>query len=144
MPNNIPLTNFHFIVNWGTSAVAVSEVTGLQMELQVASYRDGSSPQNSFEKMPGIKGFTNVVIKRGLMKSNNDFYNWINTAQFSNVERRDVIISLLDATGSPAVVWKLSNAWPCRLAYYPMNAANGQVIIEELELAYENMTVQNN
>ena len=61
-----PLPVFHFTVEWGGSRVGFSEVTGLTQENQAIEYRDGSFPEYSSIKMPGIRKFTNVVMKRGI------------------------------------------------------------------------------
>ncbi|MCI5141387.1 MAG: phage tail protein, partial [Candidatus Electrothrix sp. ATG1] len=40
-----PLPAFHFKVEWGGTQMAFSEVTGLNIEVQVIEYRDGLSPE---------------------------------------------------------------------------------------------------
>ena len=58
MPAQYPLPVFHFTVEWGGSRVGFSEVTGLTQENQAIEYRDGSFPEYSSIKMPGLRKFT--------------------------------------------------------------------------------------
>ena len=72
MAANYPLPVFHFTVEWGGTRIGFSEVTGLTQENQAIEYRDGSFPEYSSIKMPGLRKFSNLTLKRGV-KSDNDF-----------------------------------------------------------------------
>src|SRR5213596_1374789 len=98
-----PLPVFHFTVEWGGSRVGFSEVTGLTQENQAIEYRDGAFREYSSIKMPGLRKFTNIVMKRGIIKSDNDFFKWLTTISLNAVERRDVIISLLNEKHEPVM-----------------------------------------
>lgn len=138
---NYPHTKNHFKVEWGGANIGFMEVSGLSIELDVVDYREGSSPENSVRKMPGMKKFSDVVLKRGIVKNDDDFYRWISTATFNQVERRDVVISLLNEQHEPGVVWKLRNAFPSKLEYSTLEAHSSEVIVESLTLAHEGLTV---
>jgi phage tail-like protein len=137
-----PHTKNHFRVEWGGTNVGFMEVSGLSIELDVVSYREGSSPENSERLMPGLKKYSPIILKRGIVKSDDDFYKWINTAQFNTIERRDITISLLNESHEPAVVWKVKNAFPFKLEYSPLNARGSEVVIESLTLAHEGLVVE--
>src|SRR5262245_53342506 len=96
MPAQYPLPVFHFTLQWGGTRVGFSEVTGLTQENQAIEYRDGSFPEFSSIKMPGIRKFANIVCKRGVVAHDNDFGKWISTVKMNTVERRDLIVSLLN------------------------------------------------
>jgi len=137
-----PHTKNHFKVEWGGSNIGFMEVSGLSIELDVVNYREGSSPENSMVLIPGQKKYSPVVLKRGLVKNDDDFYKWINTSQFNKIERRDVTISLLNENHEPVVVWKIKNAFPFKLEYSPLNANGSEVAIESLSLAHEGLTIE--
>jgi len=139
---NYPHTKNHFRVEWGGTNIGFMEVSGLSIELDVVSYREGSSPENSERLMPGLKKYSPIILKRGIIKSDDDFYKWINTAQFNTIQRRDVVISLLNERHEPVVVWKLKNTFPSKLEYSTLNAHSSDVVIESLTLAHEGLTVE--
>lgn len=134
---NYPLPRYHFRVDWGGAQMAFTEVSGLTMEIAVVEHRDGSSPDQSAIKMPGLRKFSNIVLKRGVRKADNDFYNWINSVRLNTVERRDVAISLLNENHEPVTTWRVRNAWPCRYEVASLNAQSNEVLIETLELAHD-------
>ncbi len=84
--NKYPVPVFHFRVEWGGKNIAFSEVSGLTQELQVIEYRDGSSPDYSTIKMPGLQKYNNITMKRGIMKGDNDFFKWLNTVQLNSID----------------------------------------------------------
>jgi len=141
---NYPLSNYHFQVEWGGTRIGFTEVGGLDIEVDVIEYREGSSPEYSPTKMPGQYKYSNIILKRGIFKQDNDFFQWMNTIHLNEVERRDITISLLDETHVPVMTWKVRNAWPVKYSG-PMLKANGhEVAIETLELAHEGITVEVN
>ena len=138
-----PLPKFHFQVDWGGTRIGFTDVSGLDITNDVIEYRDGASPEYHKIKMPGQRKFSNIVLKRGIFKSDNEFYNWFNTINMNTVERRDITISLLDETLSPVVVWKVKNAWPTKVTSTDLKADGNDVAIEQLDLAHEGLTMQN-
>jgi phage tail-like protein len=142
MPYPIPV--FHFSVDWGGTRMAFSEVTGLNIEAQVIEYRDGLSPEFSTIKMPGLKKFGNITLKRGVFAGDNDYYNWLNTIKLNKPERRDITISLLNEEHNPVMVWKVKNAWPTKMTSPDMKASGNEAAIESLEVAHEGVTVESN
>src|SRR5262245_39579921 len=111
MPTQYPLPTFHFTVQWGGERLGFSEVSGLTQENQAIEYRDGSFPEYSSVKMPGLRKFSNITLKRGIMKSDNDFSNWLATVKLNTVERRDLVINLLNEKHEPVMVWKVHNCF---------------------------------
>ena len=139
-----PMLTCHFQVEWGGTRVAFSEVTGLSIEYDVVEYHDGSSPEAGSVKMPGLRKNTNITLKRGIVKGDNEFFQWINTVSLNQVERRDLTISLLDETHAPVMLWKVKNAWPVKLESPLFNAHASEVAIESLELAHEGIRIETN
>jgi phage tail-like protein len=140
---NYPLSKFHFQVDWSGTNIGFTEVTGLDISNDVIEYRDGSSSEYSKIKMPGQRKFSNITLKRGMFKSDNDFYTWFNTINMNTVERRDIVISLLDETMTAVVVWKVKNAWPSKITPTDLKADGNDVAIESLEIVHEGLTIQN-
>ena len=143
MDHEYPLPKFHFQVDWGGQSIAFSEVSGLDMETEVIEYRHGASPEFSKTKMPGLQKYSNVTLKRGVFASDNEYYNWFNTVSLNTIERRDVIISLLNEEHEPVMVWKIKNAWPAKIQSTDLKADDNAVAIESMELVHEGLTIQN-
>ena len=140
---NYPLPKFHFRVEWGGSRIGFTEVTGLNLETEVIEYRDGSSPEYNKIKMPGLRKFGNITMKRGTFQSDNDYYDWFNTVSLNQIERRDVTISLLNEAHEPVVVWKVKNAFPIKIQSPDLKSDANEAAIESIEIAHEGLTIQN-
>lgn len=138
-----PLSKFHFQVEWGGTTIGFTEVSGLDVETEVIEYRDGASPDYSKIKMPGMQKFSNITMKRGTFKSNNEFYEWWNSIEMNQVIRRDITVSLLNEEHEPVVTWKVKNAWPAKITSTDLKADGNEVAIESIELVHEGLAIQN-
>lgn len=139
---NYPMSKNHFQVQWGGNNIGFMEVSGLAIEIDIIPYREGSAKESSERLMPGQKRYTPIVLKRGIVKNDDEFYKWINSAQFNVIERRDVIISLLNESHEPVVVWKVKNTFPSKLEYSPLYSRGSEVAIESLTLVHEGLVVE--
>lgn len=138
-----PLSKFHFSVEWGGTTIGFTEVSGLDVETEVIEYRNGASPDYSKIKMPGMQKYTNITLKRGTFKSNNEYYEWWNSIEMNQVIRRDITISLLDEEHQPVIIWKVRNAWPSKITSTDLKADGNEVAIESMELVHEGLAIQN-
>jgi len=138
-----PLPKFHFLVKWDPGVRAgFTEVTGLDIQIEVIEYREGLSPEYSKVKMPGMRKFSNLTLKRGTVAGDSDFYKWVlNVNLDASVDRRDITISLLDETHNPVMSWKAKQAFPVKLAASDLKADGNEVAIESLELAHEGLSI---
>lgn len=136
-----PLPKFHFQVQWGGVRIGFTEVTGLDMQVEAIEYREGSSPEYSKIKMPGMHKFSNITLKRGTMQGDSDFYKWVNTINLTVTERRDIIISLLNETHAPVMTWKAKNAFPVKVQASDLKSDGNEVAIETLEIAHEGLNI---
>lgn len=138
-----PLPKFHFQVEWGGTKIGFTEVTGLEVTTDVIEYRDGASPEYHKIKMPGMQKYSNITLKRGKFKSDNEFYDWWNTHQLNQIERRDITVSLLNEKHEPVFVWKIKNAWPIKVNATDLKSDAGtEVAIETMELVHEGLTME--
>ena len=138
---NHPLPNYHFSVEWGSGSIGFYEVTGLCIENEIIEYREGSHPEHATLKMPGKRKYSNLVLKRGVTKGNFEFYQWMKTINGSTVEKRDVVIKLLNEAHEPVMAWRARNAWPCKISAPDLKANSNEVAIETIELAHEGLDV---
>lgn len=136
-----PMGALHFQVEWGGSRSAFSEASGLTIEYDVIEYREGNDREFGSRKMPGRPRYSNVVLKRGIMQGDNELFQWINTIRLHQVERRDVMISLLNAEHEPVLSWRIMNAFPVKLEGPTLSATGNEIAIETLELAHEGIRI---
>ena len=143
-PNVWPLPKFHFQVKWDSAVMSFAEVSGLDVEVQPIEYRHGDSPVFSAIKMPGLKRYGNVTMKRGVfITSDNRFWEGFDQIKMNTIKRVPVTISLLDEEGKPTMVWTLTNAWPTKVTGTDLKSEGGEVAIESLEIAHEGLTIAN-
>lgn len=138
-----PIPKFHFQVQWGGTRIGFTEVTGLTIENEVIEYREGSSPEYNKIKMPGLHKYGNITLKRGIFASDNEYYDWLNTVKLNTIERRDLIISLLNENHEPVVSYKVKQAWPVKIQAPDLKSDANEVAIESIELAHEGLMIQN-
>ncbi|MBL7903857.1 MAG: phage tail protein [Bacteroidales bacterium] len=137
-----PLLNNHFQVEWGGNRLGFTEVTGLDMEINIVDFREGNSTETRFRRLPGLEKPGTVTLKRGILPGDNQFYEWMQTIRFNQAERRDVVITLLNESHEPVMRWKLLKAWPSKLSGPWLKSDGNEVAIETLELAHEGMVVE--
>ena len=123
---------YHFVVQWGGTRIGFQEVSGLNIQADAVEYREGSNPESQPLKMPGQIHYSNIVLKRGIVAKDNDFFAWINTIKLSKVERRDIVVQLLNENHEPVVVWKIRNAFPVRYSGPVLLANASEVAMEGL------------
>ncbi len=140
---NYPLPKFHFLVEWGGTRIGFTEITGLTMETEVIEYREGNSPEYSKVKMPGLRKFGNITMKRGTFAGDNDYYKWFNTVKLNTIERRDITISLLNENHEPVVVWKVKSAWPIKIQSPDLKSDANESAIESMEVVHEGLVIDN-
>ncbi len=138
-----PLPKFYFRVSIADQEVSFQEVSGLDIEAQVIEYRHGNSPEFSTIKMPGIKKSSNITLKKGVFKGDNTFWDWFNAIKLNTIERKTVVISLLDEEGNPTMTWTLNNAWPTKVTGTDLKSDGNEVAVETLEVAHEGITISN-
>jgi phage tail-like protein len=138
-----PMPKFYFQVKWDSAVMSFEEISGLDVEAQPIEYRHGDSPAYASIKMPGLKKYSNVTMKKGVFKGDNKFWDWFNKIKMNTIQRVPVTISLLDESGKPTMVWTLANAWPTKITGTDLKAQGNEVAIETIEIAHEGLTIAN-
>jgi phage tail-like protein len=144
-----PYGTFNFLVDLGTGdtgsiRAGFQEVTGLNMEVTSADYRNGNEPVNHVRKINGIYKVGDITLKRGLMGAP-DLYQWIVQVRTGDqAARRNITIQLRDESGQNTVMtWRLTNARPIRYNGPSLNGKTGtDVAIEELVVSCEDLAIE--
>jgi phage tail-like protein len=139
MPNQPPrdhLVNCKFQVEIeGITVAAFTAVDGVESTTEVIRFADGNQSQND-RKRPGRTHYTNIVLKRGYVATD-ELWQWYKMITQGQLNRRSGSIIVLRDDGSEAVRYNFFEAWPCRWKSLVLDAANARNLVEELELVVE-------
>lgn len=130
----IPVFYYRVTIPGKEDTIAFSEVSGLSIEYQTITYRDGLSYRDGAKYMPGLPTPVNITLKKGVVKGDSYLLKWISSIKLNTVEKRDVTVDLLNENGEPIVSWKVIDAFPKKLEAPAFNANSNEVAIESLEL----------
>jgi phage tail-like protein len=143
-PEPYPPTAFYFRVDFGDGALrgqdgSFQEVSGIGAELRLEEVAEGG--ENRFvHRLPLPPRYTNLVLRRGLVPGGSPLAAWaaatIGSALTKPIKPSFLRVSLLDEDGGPRVCWKFINAFPVKVELAALNAMEGRIAIETLELAY--------
>jgi phage tail-like protein len=137
---NDPYAAFNYIIEiGGITAGGFSEVSGLDAEVQPIDYRNGDEDFVP-RKLPGLKRFPNIVLKRGII-GNLDLFKWLNTALTGAVDRREGAIILRDEQRNEVMRWKFTRGWATKLAGPALKGDGNAIAVETLDIAHESLEV---
>ena len=136
------LSGFRFRVEIdGITQAGFSEVQVGETTIEVIEYRGGNEPTH-VRKLPGLTKYANVTLKWAATASN-ELFNWWKGGADGEVQRRQMVVSLLDEQKNVVKRWMMRNVWPVRYAVSPLVAVDGCVVVTEtLECAVESMVAE--
>ena len=142
-----PFTAFNFSVEINKSgdkdilcAAAFSDCDGLEITMDVKTIREGGNNGKQI-RFTGPFNYGQVTLKRG-MTTNFDLWDWVNETLTNPSLRADAQIVLLGADHkTERVGFVLSRCLPTKIKAPALNAKDGMVAIEELQLTYESLTL---
>ena len=140
-----PFTAFNFAVeiNRGQDGnalvnAAFSECDGLEMTMDVKTIREGGGNDRQI-RLAGPLAYGNLTLKRGMTDSF-DLWQWFADTVDQPTLRADATVVLFAPDGqTERARFHAARCVPVKLKAPPMNAKDGQVAIEELQLAYESL-----
>ncbi|MEM6879297.1 MAG: phage tail protein [Bacteroidota bacterium] len=138
-----PVPKFHFKVSFGNIGEAsFQEVSGLDSEMDIVEYRAENRSGFSKVKMPGLKKATDVTLKKGMAKNSGALLSWLSETRMNTIKRETVTIQLLDEEHKPLFAWTLKNAWPMKITGTDRDTHDNEVVIEEMTLAHEGVSME--
>ena len=143
-----PFTAFNFAVEIKVDGVAMqvvdaafSECDGLEMTMDVKTIREGGNNGRQI-RLTGPLTFGSVTMKRG-MTANLELWDWFNLMLTDQSLRADAEVVIFASDGATERArFQLSRCVPVKLKSPPLNAKDGAVAIEELQIAYEKLTLK--
>lgn len=116
-----------------------SECSGLDSSIDFEEYKEGGN-NGTILKFPTRASFSPIVLKRGIA-NRDDLWAWHNGFLLGRGQRKDGLIALLDDNRTPAKVWAFHRGLPSRYRGPTLNALQGAVAIEEVEIVHEGLAL---
>lgn len=144
-PGNLkdPLALHRFAVEIdGITTGTFDECNGLEGKMETHEYKEGGLNGYS-HKLPGPVTFTNITLKWGTTDSTAlwDWFNRVISKKDKSGELKAVSIVQYNSMHNEVQRWNLAGAFPLRWAGPGFNAAQSNVTIEQLELAFGELTL---
>lgn len=114
-------------------------ISGLSRELQVSQYSEGGENARNIYLADKIQHGT-LILERGVMLVTPLTWFFDSILQGDKVSYANVVIMLLNEHFTPSATWTLSNALPVRWQTSDFNANSNTILINTLELRYQDMT----
>ena len=147
--NGVPFTAFNFaveIVRADASAplvsAAFSECDGLEMGMEIKTIREGGVNDRQI-RLAGPATVGQLTLKRGMTDGSFELWKWMadSVADPSLRAEAEVVLLAADGAGERAR-FVLSRCLPIKLKAPTFNAKDGAIAVEELQIAYERITVK--
>jgi phage tail-like protein len=136
-----PIPKFHFSVTWNGNEVPFQEVTGLKLNTEMIEYRPGNDPTFIKQRVPGLKKFENVTLKKAVFKNDTALYDWYADVQTNPERRYDIIVTLLDEQAAPLMTWTIVKCFPIAHTGPDLNSESNELAMESLEIVHEGITM---
>ena len=144
-----PFTTFQFDVEIKVDGVAervcdgtFSECDGLEMTLEPKTIREGGRNSGPVH-MAGPVSYGQLTLKRG-MTTNGDLWSWferVATPEYAGL-RASAHVVMLAGDRTEQARFLLTGCLPIKLKAPALNGREGVVAVEEVQIAYESLTVQ--
>ena len=143
-----PFTAFDFAVEIDVPGVATkvcnaafSECDGLEMTMEVKTIREGGNNGKQI-RLTGPLSYGQLTLKRG-MTATFDLWDWFSAMLTNAALRADAEVVVFAANGTTERArFILTRCVPIKLKAPALNAKDAIVAIEELQLAYESLTLK--
>lgn len=143
-----PFTAFNFSVeihvpdlNPKLCNASFSDCDGLEMTLDVKTIREGGNNGQQI-RLTGPLGFGQLTLKRG-MTATFDLWDWFEAVLRNPRLRADAEVVMFAENGTTERArFVLSRCLPVKLKAPTLNARDGMVAVEELQLAYQSLTLK--
>lgn len=122
----------------GIHEASFTEVSGLVVETEVEERHEGGLNQH-VHRLPKGSKLANIVLKRGLSDSDR-LWKWHQQMVAGTVDKKDLSIVLLDASGEERWRWNVTQAFPAKWTGPDLKADASALAIETLELVHHGLS----
>jgi phage tail-like protein len=152
-PTTLPFVAFNYSVEINVPLIgnklcggSFSECDGLDLTMDVKTIREGGNNTSQI-RMIGPVNYGQVTLKRG-MTSNFDLWDWFDALQHGTADqlrgdlRGEAQVVLLGSDHTEAVRFLLKRCLLTKLKTPALNAKDGAIAIEELQLTFQSISIQ--
>ncbi len=149
-PEARPYTAFNFRVEIAVKGVAstvcggsFAECDGLELTLEAKTFREGGRNSGPVH-LVGPVSYGQLSLKRG-MTTNLDLWKWFETVVTSGNRglRASAEVTILAPDGkTESATFALTGCLPVKLKAPSLNAKDGVVAVEEMQIAYETLQLK--
>jgi phage tail-like protein len=129
-----PAPGSFFLVEAGLTRTGFERMHLPVLERDAIRYREGGDNSDAVRKLPGLLSVGDALLERGVVPADTELFQWLTDPAAA---RRDVTVTLLDATLSPVLRWTLRRTFPVSLEWSVLDAVHGTVLVERVRLAVE-------
>lgn len=143
-----PLPIYNYRVDIDGVSASFSKVSGLDLGFETITYKESYATTGkagpNIMYMPGQIQQVTITLEKGYVngKSIPVFYSWINDTQLNRIDKKDIVVHLLDETGNTVVRWTVIDAFPTKLTGPSFDASSSEVAIESMELVALRVTME--
>lgn len=117
---------------------AFTECSGLGVERETETYAEGGLNEY-VHILPGRTKYTNIVLKRGIVKSD-ALWDWCQEGiSNGNVRRASLSIELYNPGGEILKTWDVLDAYPVKWTGPTLNTGNAEMAVETIEIAHHGL-----
>jgi phage tail-like protein len=117
-----------------------AECDGLEMTMEIKTIREGGNNGRQI-RLSGPMSYGQLVLKRGMTKDSDlwDWFNDVNDDPSLRATAEVVMFSSEEGKYEERARFTLTGCVPVKLKAPPLNAKDGLIAIEELQVAYEKL-----
>ena len=147
--NSVPFSAFNFaveIVRADASSplvsAAFSECDGLELGMEIKTIREGGANDRQI-RLAGPATVGQLTLKRGMTDGSFELWKWMSDSIADPSLRAEAEVVLMASDGaSERARFVLSRCLPIKLKAPTLSGKDGAVAVEELQIAYERISVK--
>lgn len=141
-PRVDPFRTYNFRLEIDNLPVAAfSEASGMTSEGDVVDYRTGVDVPLTARKLPGLRKFGPITLKRGVIQDSS-LWDWYRNIATGIADRRNGTVVLMDEQRRDVLRWHFEAGWPNKIEGPSLKAAGNEVAIESVEIIVEDITLE--
>lgn len=133
----LPAYNYNVVVGGVASPIRFARVSGLEIEYETLTYRDGLSFREG-ERIQKywVDKYMPLSLEQGTVARDSFLFEWLR-----ELDERSMEISLCDESGTPVVTWRLAKALAVKMSGPTLDAQTNDVAIDRLEVRVAGISV---